>query len=132
MGMDPMTFINKMTDVDAEKRSYERKNLSYEQVPGEFHVILNGEKSVFNQVNDVSISGMGILLNKELPANSTVVVGYESEEFCVSINAKVAWTETLSAGAYRIGIHFSNENMDDNVMLFMTLREYIDDFGEEF
>ena len=45
--MDPMTFINKMTDVDAEKSSYERKNLSYEQVPGEFHVILNGEKSVF-------------------------------------------------------------------------------------
>jgi hypothetical protein len=31
-----------------------------------------------------------------------------------------------------MGVQFSNENMDDNVMLFMTLREYIDDFGEAF
>ena len=75
---------------------------------------------------------MGILLDHHIPENSNVQVSYQSDDFSVSIGAEVIWNEKISDNVHRMGIQFSNENMDDNVMLFMTLREYIDDFGESF
>jgi len=112
-----------------EKRRHERKNLVYEQIPGKFHIGLGDERIEFNQVNDVSISGMGILLEQYLAKNSEITVEYEADDFYVKIQAEVVWQEKLSDEVYRMGIHFSNNSVDDNVMLFMALREYIDDFG---
>ncbi len=116
----------------SEKRNHERKNLDYKQIPGKFQVEVEGEKFEFNQVNDVSISGMGLLFERSIPQGQKIRVSYESEEFGTAIDANVIWEEKLSDGVYRLGIEFSNKNMDDNIMLFMTLREYIDDFGEAF
>ena len=114
---------------DFDKRRHERANLAYEQIPGKFHIGIGSERIEFNQVNDVSISGMGILLDSYLATSSSITIGYEAEEFCVQIQAEVVWQEKLSDEVYRMGIHFSNLNVENNVMLFMTLREYIDDFG---
>ncbi len=112
-----------------DKRQHERANLAYEQIPGKFHIGIGSERIEFNQVNDVSISGMGILLDSYLATKSNITIGYEAEDFNVQIQAEVVWQEKLSDDVYRMGIHFSNHNVDDNVMLFMTLRNYIDDFG---
>jgi len=112
-----------------DKRRHERTNLAYEQIPGKFHIGVGGNRIEFNQVNDVSISGMGILLDSYLATNSNITIGYEADEFCVQIQAEVVWQEKLSDEVYRMGVHFSNHNVENNVMLFMTLREYIDDFG---
>lgn len=115
--------------MDSEKRNHERKNLNYGQIPGTFQVDLSDESIEFNQVNDVSISGMGMLFPRSVPAGDTIRVSYVSPEFSTSIEAEVVWEEKLSDGVFRLGLEFSNKKMDDNIMLFMTLREYIDEFG---
>jgi len=118
--------------MESEKRSHKRKNLDYDQIPGKFQVELGDEAIEFNQVNDVSISGMGLLFPKSISAGDTIRISYVSNDFSTSIEAEVVWEEKLSDGVFRLGVEFSNKKMDDNIMLFMTLREYIDDFGEAF
>jgi len=118
--------------LNSEKRNHERKSLAFEQIPGKFQVNIEGELIEFNQVNDVSISGMGMLLSRSVMAGQAIQVGYTSDDFSTSIDAEVVWAEKLSDGNFRLGIEFSEKRMDDNIMLFMTLREYIDDFGEPF
>ena len=118
--------------MNSEKRNHERKNLDYDQIPGKFQIDFLGEIIEFNQVNDVSISGMGLLVPRSVAAGQNVQISYQSDDFTTTIEAEVVWEEKLSEDVFRLGIEFSNKNMDDNIMLFMTLREYIDDFGEPF
>jgi len=118
--------------MNTEKRDQERKNLSSGQIPGKFSILLKNEEIEFDHVNDVSISGMGICLDHYLGNESYLKVSYLSEDFSVVINAEVIWQEKLDDNSFRIGVQFSNENVDNNVMLFMAMREYIDDFGVAF
>ena len=118
--------------METEKRSHQRKNLAYEQIPGNFLIEVGETKHVFTQVNDVSVSGMGMLLDREIAPDTEVRISYHSPEFSVGIGATVIWSEKLGEDVYRLGVKFAIDKMDDNVMLFMTLREYIDDFGEAF
>jgi len=118
--------------MDSEKRNHERRNLYYDQIPGTFQIEFSGELIEFNQVNDVSISGMGLLIPRSVPAGEKIKIGYLSQDFSTMIDAEVVWAEKISDAVFRLGIEFSNKNMDDNIMLFMTLREYIDHFGESF
>lgn len=117
-----------MTD---ERRGHDRESLAKAEIPGKFLIESGGESQSFTQVCDVSISGMGLVLNKALSTGQEIVVKYISEDFSVGINAVVAWC-VPDAEDHRVGVQFSSEDLDANVMLFMTLREYIDDFGEAF
>ncbi|MDX1812480.1 MAG: PilZ domain-containing protein [Gammaproteobacteria bacterium] len=124
--------LARKVDIQTEKRLHERKNLAYENIPGEFCLEINGQKEVFSQVNDVSISGMGIFLERHIAEKTDLIVSYTSDDFQIAIPGTVIWSEKLDDKGCRIGVQLSSDNMDDNVMLFMTLREYIDDFGESF
>lgn len=124
--------LAKKVEIVTEYRAHERKNLSFEQIPGDFKIEHAGIERSFSQVNDVSISGMGILLEANIPVGSQVIISYESPDFSVVIGADIIWTEKVSDELSKIGVQFSHDNLDDNVMLFMTLREFIDDFGEAF
>lgn len=116
----------------SEQRTQARRNLSSDQIPGKFSVLLKNEEIEFTQVNDVSISGMGICLDHYLGKESHLQVSYQSDDLSILINAEVIWQEKLEDNSFRIGVQFSNEDVDSNVMLFMAMREYIDDFGEAF
>jgi hypothetical protein len=115
--------------MNSDKRNHERKNLASDQIQGKFAIITNEERIEFDKVNDVSISGMGLGVDHSLGENSPLQVSYESEDLNILINAKIIWQEKVDSG-FHVGIEFSNENVDSNVMLFMAMREYIDDFGE--
>lgn len=124
--------IAKNVMMNDENRVQERNSLSSGQIPGKFSLILKDEEVEFNQVNDVSISGMGICLDHFLGQESAIKVSYVSDDCSVVINADVVWQEKLDDNSFRIGIQFSNEQVDNNVMLFMAMRAYIDDFGVAF
>jgi len=115
--------------MSSEKRIHERKNLDHEQVPGIFQVGVSGEVTEFNEVNDVSISGMGIMFPKSVSVGQSIKVSYHANDFRTDIEAEVVWKEKIAEDKFRLGIEFSNKNMDGNIMLFMALREYIDDFA---
>ena len=115
-----------------ERRGHDRESLVRADFSGAFSIEINGQPHVFTQVNDVSISGMGIILSQSVPAGTPIVLKFVSEEFDLAINARAAWSTPDEQGGYRVGVQFSTEDLDANVMFFMTLREYIDDFGEAF
>ena len=117
-----------MTD---ERRGHDRESLAKAEIPGKFLIETDGASQTFNQVCDVSISGMGLVLNNAMNTGQEIKIKYVSEDFSVAINAVVAWC-VPDQDDHRVGIQFSSEDLDANVMLFMTLREYIDDFGEAF
>ncbi len=121
--------MNLANKIAMENRAHQRENLAYEQVPGNFLIEVGAQKHVFSQVNDVSISGLGILIDKHIPEGSAVWVSYHSVDFSISIAANVVWSNQLADGVYRMGVQFDSGKMDDNVLLFMTLRKYIDEFG---
>lgn len=115
-----------------ERREHERKQLS-RNIPGAFYVDFAGRSHPFTHVSDVSISGMGVVLPAEIPSGAEVALRYESRDFNMKLHGTVAWVGRSSDGFDGgMGINFSTDDMDRNVLFFMTLREYIDDFGERF
>jgi len=115
-----------------ERRIHERKALS-RNIPGAFYVDFGGHSHPFTHVSDVSISGMGVVLPADIPSGAEVGLRYESRDFNMNLRGTVAWVNRRAGAADGgMGINFATDDMDSNVMFFMTLREYIDDFGERF
>lgn len=114
-----------------EQRVHDRENLERTSIPGSFSIEADGQSHTFNQVNDVSISGMGIQLDCCFENGKEVIVKYTSTEFNIAIRALVAWCVEDEDG-YKVGVQYTSDDLDTNVMMFMTLREHIDDFGEAF
>jgi hypothetical protein len=114
-----------------EQRAHDRENLERTDIPGTFSVEADGKSHAFTRVNDVSISGMGIYIDCSFENGKDVVVKYSSTEFGIAIRAKIAWCVKEEDG-FKVGVQYSSEDLDANVMMFMTLREHIDDFGEAF
>ena len=115
-----------------ERRDHDREALVKAELPGSFSIEVEGETHGFNQVSDVSISGMGLVTDTKLSAGQELTIKYTSNEFAITIHAVVAWCTAASQDQYAVGLQYSTKDLDANVMLFMTLREYIDDFGEAF
>ncbi len=116
--------------MSVERREHERKNLRTEDVPGQFTIDTDNEVLVFSEVNDVSVSGMGVRLSQALEEGQAVVTKYLSTDFQIALPATVAWCHERDDGDYDVGVSFSSDNMNENVLFFMTLREYLDDYDE--
>ncbi len=120
-----------------ESREYERKPLLTPEEEGVFFIEVDGERYLFDNVKDVSVSGAGIQLSMPLVPTSPVVLGLEQEDCQVRVHAAVVWCQELAPDEaidgyqpqYRMGIRFNPMDLKSSSMLFMALREYIDPFG---
>ena len=115
-----------------EQRLHDRESLDRNKIPGIFSVEAGGGSHTFTRVNDVSISGMGIHIDCPFENGKEVIIKYVSTEFNIAIRALVAWCVEDDDDGYKVGVQYSTEDLDANVMMFMTMREHIDDFGEAF
>jgi len=120
-----------------ESREYERKTLLPLEQEGEFFIEVNGDRHLFDSVNDVSVSGAGVQLSVPLVPTSSVVLGFDQGDFQVRVNATVIWCQELedvdtidgTQSQYRMGIRFNPMDLKNSSMLFLALREFIDPFG---
>lgn len=115
-----------------ERRGHNRESLDVDGISAHFSIEVEGQSIDFNQVNDVSISGMGLILSQSFSIDTPVALKFVSDEFDLRVAARVAWCEPDGENEFRVGVQFSADDLDANVMFFMTLREFIDDFGEAF
>jgi len=115
--------------MNEDRRRSPRGRLRRDEVPGRFYLLVEGERFDLDDAHDVSVSGMGITLARALAVDTPVRLGYEDDSFRLELAAEVAWCEAQGQGA-RLGLRFSPDPMqaNDNVLFFMTLREYLDDF----
>jgi len=120
-----MTFAES-NQATLENRQHERLNLVYDQIPGQFYIRHQNERIELNYVNDVSLSGMGVLVSKELQSGDKIIIGYEADGFSLELKAEVIWHDQCPDKSYRIGVRFSTTNLNINELMLTALKEYID------
>lgn len=113
-----------MTD---ERRNHERRKLEASDMEARFEVRINSEVHPFDKVNDVSISGMGLQLPVEVAQGSKVELSFVSTDLTIDLSGEAVWVDSTE-DVHRIGVKFDTSNVDNNVLFFMSVREFLDDF----
>ena len=122
-----------------ESRENERKPLITPDKEVIFFIEVNGERYPFNKVKDVSVSGAGIQLSVPLAQSSSIILGFDQDDYQVRVQGTVVWCqpfeEQYDNGStqhhYRMGVRFNPLDIKNSSMLFLALREFIDPFGAE-
>ena len=122
-----------------ESRENERKPLITPDKEAIFFIEANGERYPFDKVKDVSVSGAGIQLAVPLEQSSSIVLGFDQDDYQVRVQGTVVWCQALeeendngsTQQLYRMGVRFNPLDMKNSSMLFLALREFIDPFGAE-
>lgn len=118
-----------------ERRKFQRAAVQGTGVPGEFHLRIDGRSFEFTRVHDVSISGLGVSLPIALAKGALVALDFHAGEFSMALGGKVMWCvsqEPESGCPYRVGIEFDSESKHDSAVFFMTLREYLDHYDDDY
>ena len=115
-------------------RTHERCRLSPERDAGLFLLKARQRQFRLDRVNNVSLSGACIQLPVALEVGTPVVFTYTEEDWHVTVRGHVAWSNrdrdsdgTLTTIAFRHGVRFDLENVDDNQSLFLVLRKFFDE-----
>jgi hypothetical protein len=117
-----------------DRRKDERKNFRMDNCSGKFIVTDQaGSVVVVNNVNDVSISGIGLQINETcFDVGDEIKLIYENDGLRIAINAAVRWCAYVSQSeGSRLGLQFEPGQGDMNLLFFMALREYLDAFDHE-
>lgn len=117
-----------------EKRRHTRLAIHLQEMDGFFCLYFNGEWHPLTEVHDVSISGMGIRFPVPINPGTPLKINYTSRDFEINLPATVHWCrdksphdDSLGEG-YRIGIEFEAGNINDNMLMFMAIRKFLDPF----
>lgn len=122
-----------------ESRGNERKPLITPDQEAIFFIESNGARHPFDKVKDVSVSGAGIQLPVPLTPTSSIVLGFDQDDYQVRVQGTVVWCQALEEDcakdpaqrSYRMGVRFNPLDMKNSSMLFLALREFIDPFGAD-
>lgn len=115
-----------------EARGHQRSKIAHHHRGGVFRLRALGRHFKFEEVDNVSVSGTGVRLPISLDPDTAVTLTYSEKDWTITISGQVAWsarnTRLNHYPSYHIGIRFDPENMQDNALFFMALREFIDPF----
>ena len=119
-----------------DAREYERKTIALHNKGGVFLFKAENKQFHLKKVENVSISGTGLRLPNPIAMNTDVTLTYTEQDWHITITGKIAWSEDLSKNGYiapgqpryQVGIEFNSDNLEDNKLFFLALREYIDPF----
>ena len=98
---------------------------------GVFHLIDGEREYHYIRANDVSLAGVGLDLPSALEQNKQVKLCFTSPEWRADFEGSVMWCEradrhgvgTQSFQNYRVGILLNPEKSEDNALLYLTLRD---------
>jgi len=112
----------------ANRRQEERKEFHMSECEGTFTLAVDDELFEIENVFDISLSGMGIETQAYLGPGKCVTITYEEDDREVSVTGTVSWCEDdpESHGDYRVGILFGYSYRDNNSLLYMAVRKYLD------
>lgn len=112
-----------------EKRLHPRKGFNTAENDFSFYLEDKGQQYQVNDVQNVSISGVGVGLSKGIKIGQKIALKYDSADYHLSINGTIVWCDnTLHTGLYRLGVEFDAGNQEDNALFFLAVRKYLDPF----
>ena len=119
-----------------ERRQNRRAKTALDQALGDFNLEVNGKTVPIIGSNNISISGMDIRATEALQPDANVKLHFQTRDLHLAVNGQVAWCAENVGEAmcepinhlYAMGIEFDPASLDDNSLLFLALRQYIDAF----
>ncbi|MEK7321481.1 MAG: PilZ domain-containing protein [Pseudomonadota bacterium] len=119
-----------------DRRRHERRIVRIPDNKAFFRLHIHDQWHAIDNVHDASISGMGIHFTQAIASGTPVKILFVSRDFEIVLNARIRWcqNETQEPGlsengdVYRLGIEFDPKHLEDNVLMFMALRKYLDGF----
>ena len=113
-----------------DRRQLRRSKVDLTQTSGDFRLEINGKNIPILDSNHISISGMDIKASEAARPSSSVKLHFRTPDIHLAIKGHIAWcAESLCDGnAYAMGIEFDPTSIDDNSLLFLALRRYMDHF----
>ena len=119
---------------DQERRQSRRAKVDLAQTGGEFNLELNGKNIPILGSNHISISGMDIQTPTAVQPNSNIKLHFRTRDLHLAVKGQVAWCAARDDAhqdgrhLYAMGIEFDPTTIDDNSLLFLALREFVDAF----
>lgn len=110
-----------------DQRQETRVNVNLQEQHNEFFMEVAGQTIAINNIRDVSVSGVGLELDHIIAQGETIALGYQSDDFNMKIKGTVAWCDA-SDGPTSIGVEFSSDSPQDNMLFFMAMRKFLDQF----
>lgn len=115
-----------------DTREHQRSKIALHSRAGVFRLSVLGREFEFEEVDNVSVSGTGMRLPVVLDQGTPVTLTYTEKDWILTISGEVAWSSRNPRlnhyPSYHVGIRFDPENMQENALFFMALREFIDPF----
>lgn len=108
-----------------EKRKHERKPILMDRCEGTFTLEVQNAFHEILQVQDLSISGMGITLPVYVDPGRPVKIFYAEDDHIVSLTGTVTWCkEHRSSSSFRIGICFDDPYRDAKHAFHVIMSRY--------
>jgi len=122
---------------ESDRRQYKRATVNLAQHQGKFELEVDGSTLPILGSNNISISGMDIKTSEAIKPSANIRLHFKTSDLHLAVNGHVAWCaspeyqrqiQASNTDAYAMGIEFDPETLDDNSLLFLALRQYVDNF----
>lgn len=114
-----------------ERRRHERKALKPKRGGVEFAVQIGASVLPIKEVHDVSISGIRLVLDRNLKSGQELNLSAREAEFAITLVGNVRWSRELAdQSGFEVGVEFDSMDVDNNILFFMSLRKYLDGFDD--
>lgn len=119
----------------SDNRMHERLPVPKYYTGGSFHLLEGDRKYHYIRANDVSAEGVGLDIPSPIERGTQVKVSFTSQGWRTDLDGTVMWCQRAdrvggvsqqSYQNYRVGIRLNPENADDNAMLYMTLKDVLE------
>ncbi|MBL1259423.1 MAG: PilZ domain-containing protein [Thiotrichaceae bacterium] len=94
-----------------------------------FHLSINDVSYEISDIQDVSVTGVRILMATPLSEGSLLTLSYLADDLEMSIEAKIIWSELDDeSGLFLTGIRFNPIQTDLSTLFFLAFRKQLDRF----
>ncbi len=110
-----------------EKRKYPRKLFRPDDHDFSFYLQDKGGSYEISNVQDVSISGVGVGIPRSFNIGQKVSLQYDSEDYHLTIDGTIVWCDgSVNSGSCRLGVEFDADSQEDNTLFLLAVRKYLD------
>jgi hypothetical protein len=110
-----------------DQRQETRVNVELQGQTNSFYVEFADQSVPITNIRDVSVSGVGLELEQIIAQGETIELGYDSDDLNLKVKGHVAWCDA-NASPVALGIEFTSETPQENMLFFMAMRKYLDSF----
>lgn len=112
---------------DNDNRRETRSSVNLQGQTDSFYVEFVDQTIPIINIRDVSITGVGLEIDQIIDKGETVELGYNSDDMELKVKGTVIWCDT-STTSVMLGVEFSKETLQENILFFMAMRKFLDEF----